>query len=76
LNTTAHLSLILYRLAGKEFLLTNLYIDLMIMIKNAIFSIAKAVIDNPKGEFWLILLGTNCTVRPKGWENFTFKVIT
>ena len=59
LSATAHLALILYRLAGKEFIPTNLYIDLMIMIKNAIFSIAKAIIDNPDGEFWIILLGTN-----------------
>ncbi|KAF8810813.1 hypothetical protein BYT27DRAFT_7221830 [Phlegmacium glaucopus] len=59
LSATAHLTLILYRLAGKEFIPTNLYIGLMIMIKNAIFSIAKAIIDNPDGEFWLILLGTD-----------------
>jgi hypothetical protein len=59
LSATAHLALILYRLAGKEFIPTNLYIDLMIMVKNAIFSIAKAIIDDPDGEFWLILLGTD-----------------
>jgi len=59
LSATAHLALILYRLAGKEFIPTNLYIDLMIMIKNAIFSIAKAIIDNPDGKFWIILLGTD-----------------
>src|SRR6266540_1308556 len=59
LSATAHLALILYRLAGKEFIPTNLYIDLMVMIKNAIFSIAKAIIDNPDGKFWIILLGTD-----------------
>ncbi|KDR69495.1 hypothetical protein GALMADRAFT_44896, partial [Galerina marginata CBS 339.88] len=59
LSAAAHLALILYRLAGKEFIPTNLYTDLMIMIKNAIFCVAKAKIDDPNGEFWLILLGTD-----------------
>jgi hypothetical protein len=59
LSAAAHLAMILYRLAGKEFIPTNLYIDLMIMIKNALFCVAKAKIDDPDGEFWLILLGTD-----------------
>jgi len=59
LSATAHLTLVLYRLAGKEFIPTNLYIDLMIMIKNVLFCVAKAKIDDPDGEFWLILLGTD-----------------
>ena len=59
LSATAHLALALYILAGKDFILTNLYIDLMIMIKNVIFSIAKAKVDDPDGEFWIILLGTD-----------------
>jgi len=59
LSAAAHLALILYRLASKEFIPTNLYIDLMIMIKNAIFCIAKMKVDDPDGEFWIILLGTD-----------------
>ena len=59
LSAAAHLCLILFHLAGKEFIPTNLYIDIMIMIKNAIFCIAKAKVDDPDGEFWLILLGTD-----------------
>ena len=59
LSAAAHLAMILYRLAGKEFIPTNLYIDLMIMIKNVLFCVAKAKIDDPDGEFWLILLGTD-----------------
>ena len=59
-SAAAHLTLILYRLGGKDFIPTNLYIDLMIMIKNVLFCVAKAKIDNPDGEFWLILLGTDC----------------
>ena len=60
LSAAAHLALILYKLGGKDFILMNLYIDLMIMIKNVVFCMAKAKIDNPDGEFWLILLGTDC----------------
>ncbi|KAF8159901.1 hypothetical protein B0H34DRAFT_843620 [Crassisporium funariophilum] len=59
LSAAAHLALALYRLGGKEFIPTNLYTDLMLMIKNAIFCVAKAKIDDPDGEFWLILLGTD-----------------
>ena len=59
LSAAAHLAIILYRLGGKEFIPTNLYIDLMIMIKNVLFCVAKAKIDNPDGEFWIILLGTD-----------------
>ena len=59
LSAAAHLAIILYRLAGKDFIPTHLYIDLMIMIKNVLFCVAKAKIDDPDGEFWLILLGTD-----------------
>jgi hypothetical protein len=59
LSAAAHLAMILYRLGGKDFIPTNLYVDLMIMIKNVLFCMAKAKIDNPDGEFWLILLGTD-----------------
>ncbi|PPQ82822.1 hypothetical protein CVT26_008090 [Gymnopilus dilepis] len=59
LSAAAHLGLALYDQGGKEFIPTNLYIDVMIMIKNVIFCIAKAIIDNPEGEFWIILLGTD-----------------
>jgi hypothetical protein len=31
----------------------------MIMIKNILFCVAKAKIDDPDGEFWLILLETD-----------------
>ena len=59
LSAAAHLAIILYRLEGKDFIPTNLYIDLMIMIKNILFCVAKGKIDNPDGEFWIILLGTD-----------------
>jgi hypothetical protein len=59
LSAAAHLTIILYRLAGKDFIPTNLYIDLMIMIKNVLFCVAKANINNADREFWLIFLGTD-----------------
>ena len=59
LSATVHLALGLYHLAGKDFLPTNLYIDLMIMVKNVYFCIAKAKVDDLSGEFWIILLGTD-----------------
>jgi len=59
LSAAAHLALALYKLAGKDFIPTNLYIDLMIMIKNVLFCVAKAKIDDPDGELWIILLATD-----------------
>jgi hypothetical protein len=53
LSAAAHLALILFHLAGKEFIPTNLYIDVMIMIKNTIFCIAKEKVDDLDGEFGL-----------------------
>ena len=37
LSAAAHLAIILYRLAGKDFIPSNLYINPMIMIKNVLF---------------------------------------
>jgi hypothetical protein len=59
LSAAAHLALGLYRLSKKDFIPTNLYIDLMIMIKNVLFSIAKAKVDDPNGCLCIILLGTD-----------------
>jgi hypothetical protein len=59
LSAAAHLAIALYKLAGKDFIPTNLYIDLMLMIKNVLFCVAKAKADDPDGEFWIILLGTD-----------------
>ena len=36
----------------------QLHFDLMTMIKNAYFCVAKAQIDDPEGLFWIILLGS------------------
>ena len=59
LSAAAHLYLLLFHHGGKNFIPTELYIDLMIMIKNVYFCIAKAKVDNPLGSFWIILLGTD-----------------
>lgn len=59
LSAAAHLTLVLYNLKGPEFIPTNLFLDLLLMIKNAFFCVAKSKIDNPDGLFWIILLGTD-----------------
>ena len=37
----------------------QLYVDIMIMIKNVYFCVAKTKVDDPDGNFWIILLGTD-----------------
>jgi len=59
LSAAAHLALALYSEAGKDFIPSELFIDIMIMIKNVYFCVAKCKIDNPEGSFWIILLGTD-----------------
>jgi hypothetical protein len=46
--------------AGSMLMPTQLYIDIMIMIKNVYFCVVKCKVDNPSGQFWIILLGTDC----------------
>jgi hypothetical protein len=38
---------------------TQLYVDIMMMIKNVYFCVAKTKADDPAGSFWIILLGTD-----------------
>ncbi|KAJ7071923.1 hypothetical protein B0H15DRAFT_957428 [Mycena belliarum] len=59
LSAAAHLNLILFRDSQKDALPTLLFTDIMIMIKNGYFCVAKAKVDDPTGNFWLILLGTD-----------------
>jgi hypothetical protein len=61
LSAAAHLVLSLFAEDGTRTKLmpTQLYIDIMIMIKNVYFCIAKAKVDDPEGLFWIILLGTD-----------------
>ncbi|TFK70649.1 hypothetical protein BDN72DRAFT_870211 [Pluteus cervinus] len=59
LSAAAHLAFVLYQPSGKAFIPTELYIDVMLMIKNAYFCVAKAKVDDPDGSFWITLLGTD-----------------
>ncbi|KAG6905050.1 hypothetical protein DXG01_005403, partial [Tephrocybe rancida] len=59
LSTAAHLILALYNKDKGEFIPVQLFFDVMSMIKNVYFSVAKTQIDNPDGSFWIILLGTD-----------------
>ncbi|KJA25396.1 hypothetical protein HYPSUDRAFT_53262 [Hypholoma sublateritium FD-334 SS-4] len=59
LSAAAHIAIALYYQIGKDFIPTGLYIDLMIMIKNVVFCVAKMKVNNPNGEFFIILLGTD-----------------
>ncbi|KAK0493957.1 hypothetical protein EDD18DRAFT_1310464 [Armillaria luteobubalina] len=59
LSTAAHMTLVLFHVARKEFFPTLLFADIMIMIKNVFFCVAAGKINNPNGNFHLILLGTD-----------------
>ncbi|KAJ7085187.1 hypothetical protein B0H15DRAFT_988746 [Mycena belliarum] len=61
LSTAAHLLLVLYGddSAGTSFMANQTYVNLMIMIKNVFFCVAKTKIDTPDAEFFIILLGTD-----------------
>jgi hypothetical protein len=59
LSAVAHFALTLYSQGRKDFIPSKLLIDVMIMIKNICFCIAKCKIDNLEGLFWIILLGTD-----------------
>lgn len=59
LSAAAHLLFVLYKTAGSSFIPTQLYIDIILMIKNVFFSMAKAKSDNPNGAFFVVLLGTD-----------------
>ncbi|KZT35002.1 hypothetical protein SISSUDRAFT_1081190 [Sistotremastrum suecicum HHB10207 ss-3] len=61
LSTAAHILLALYtqNRARGTFMPVQLYADSMIMIKNAFFCVAKMKAYDPKGSFYLILLGTD-----------------
>ncbi|KAF8259168.1 hypothetical protein EI94DRAFT_1707336 [Lactarius quietus] len=61
LSYAAHLALVLYAhdKACNDFILTTLYVDLILMVKNVFFCVAKAKIDTPNDDFNIILLGTD-----------------
>ena len=59
LSTAAHLILSMYHTDKGEFIPVQTFFDVMSMIKNVYFCVAKTQIDNPTGSFWIILLGTD-----------------
>lgn len=59
LSTAAHLILAIYTTDRGGFIPVQLYFDVMTMIKNIYFSVAKTQVANPNGEFWVVLLGTD-----------------
>lgn len=59
LGTAGHLILALYNLDKGHFIPVQSYFDVMCMIKNVYFCVAKAQRDNPTGHFYIILLGTD-----------------
>jgi len=61
LSAAAHLANFLFTVndARSTALPSLTYKDIILMVKNAYFCVAKAKIRNPTGSFWLILLGTD-----------------
>ncbi|KAF8888953.1 hypothetical protein CPB84DRAFT_1816493 [Gymnopilus junonius] len=60
LSAAAHMLLAMWHEgAGSAFMPSQLYIDIQIMIKNVFFCVVKTKADNPDGQFFLILLGTD-----------------
>ncbi|KAJ7604917.1 hypothetical protein FB45DRAFT_1149799, partial [Roridomyces roridus] len=61
LSAAAHLLIALFITddAGTKFMANQTFSNIMLMIKNAFFCVAKAKVDIPDSEFFLILLGTD-----------------
>jgi hypothetical protein len=61
LSAAVHLLLALWAedQTGTKLMPTQLYVDIMMMIKNIYFCVAKTKADNLEGNFWIILLGTD-----------------
>ena len=61
LSTAAHLAFLLYRhnFASTRFIPRQSYLDIVLMIKNVYFCVAKMKVNNPAANFYLILLGTD-----------------
>jgi hypothetical protein len=70
LSAAAHLILLLYRTNKSKFFPTLLYTDIMIMIKNVFFSVARAKVDDPlaPGSFLHNVTGDRPS-RDTLWDN-------
>ncbi|KAF8999623.1 hypothetical protein BDQ17DRAFT_1427648 [Cyathus striatus] len=59
LSAAAHLILALYHINKGDFIPVQLYFNVESMIKNVYCGVSKVQIDNPSGQFWITLLGTD-----------------
>lgn len=59
LSAASHLALALYNQDKGRFIPVQLYFDLQCMVRTVYICVAKAQVDNPDGEFFIILLGTD-----------------
>ncbi|KAH8992268.1 hypothetical protein EDB86DRAFT_2806293 [Lactarius hatsudake] len=61
LSAAAHLAFLLYRhnSASTRFMPRQSYLDIVLMIKNVYFCVAKMKVDNPSANFYLVLLRTD-----------------
>jgi hypothetical protein len=59
LSTVAHLAFHLFRhnSAGTSFIPVQSYTDIVLMVKNTFFCVAKSKVDNPTGKFYITSLG-------------------
>jgi hypothetical protein len=59
LSAAAHLIIAFYAKEKDGSMLSQLFFDLMTMVKNVYFCVTKTQIDDPEGSFWVILLGSD-----------------
>ena len=61
LSAAAHLATFLYTVnnARNKAIQSLTFRDIILLVKNAYFWVAKAKINTPNGKFWIILLGTD-----------------
>jgi hypothetical protein len=61
LGAAAHLAFHLYRhnSTSTRFIPVQSYLNIILMIKNVFFCVAKAKVNNPASKFYLISLGTD-----------------
>ena len=78
LSTAVHLALYLFsdNLARTKFMPTQSYIDIMIMVKNVYFCVAKTKVDNPSGKLFIIQLGTDRDIALSSAPEVTSSYVT
>ncbi|KAJ7619699.1 hypothetical protein FB45DRAFT_1063039 [Roridomyces roridus] len=61
LSTAAHLLFVMFSVDGTKtaFMANQTFVNIMLMMKDIYYSVAKVKINNPDGEFFIIQVGTN-----------------